>query len=91
MELEMDPPQLNNYSKTTGASHAPRETVGESFAQSFYCSFIEKLRKSYFVATNVKGTVKWFHRVRGFGFITRHNKYLQFTILFILLLIKNFF
>ncbi len=31
MELEMDPPQLNNYSKTTGTSHAPRETVGKYY------------------------------------------------------------
>lgn len=50
----MDPPQLSNYSKSTGErtnSQAPRETI----------------------ATNVKGTVKWFHRVRGFGFITRDD------------------
>lgn len=50
----MDPPQLNNYSKSTGErtnSNNPRETI----------------------ATNVKGTVKWFHRVRGFGFITRED------------------
>lgn len=25
------------------------------------------------IATSVKGTVKWFHRVRGFGFITRDD------------------
>ena len=44
MELEMDPPQLNNYSKTTGTSHAPRETIGESIVQRVLSHISERLR-----------------------------------------------
>ena len=40
----MDPPQLNNYSKTTGTSHAPRETIGESIVQRVLSHISERLR-----------------------------------------------
>lgn len=51
----IDPPQLNNYSKKNDAASVASQSAREQ------------------IATNVKGAVKWFHRVKGFGFITRDD------------------
>ena len=67
----MDPPQLNNYTKKSIATNAPRDIIG--IILDLILIILVYLIFIYLIATNVKGTVKWFHRVRGFGFITRDD------------------
>ena len=70
----IDPPQMASYNKKSNSNgiQAPREQIGlKIFFSFFYLKIFINDTFAHLTATNVKGTVKWFHRVRGFGFVTR--------------------